>query len=102
MDGTYEAYLRDRSGVISRCRKAFSPCTSRRFAGASAIPVTPPLTLKPCHVPGYIIRERRSADDGLASKQRVLERDPSSATVHLQIALSYPRSLRREIRRFAR
>jgi DNA-binding winged helix-turn-helix (wHTH) protein/tetratricopeptide (TPR) repeat protein len=27
--------------------------------------------------------------DGLAAKQRVLERDPSSATVHLQIALSY-------------
>jgi DNA-binding winged helix-turn-helix (wHTH) protein/tetratricopeptide (TPR) repeat protein len=27
--------------------------------------------------------------EGLAAKQRVLERDPSSATVHLQIALSY-------------
>lgn len=27
--------------------------------------------------------------EGLAVKQRVLERDPSSATVHLQIALSY-------------
>ena len=27
--------------------------------------------------------------EGLAAKQRVLERDPSSSTVHLQIALSY-------------
>ena len=27
--------------------------------------------------------------EGLAAKQRVLERDPASATVHLQIALSY-------------
>ena len=27
--------------------------------------------------------------EGLAAKQRVLEREPSSATVHLQIALSY-------------
>lgn len=38
---------------------------------------------------GRLLEALGYLDEGLAAKQRVLERDPSSATVHLQIALSY-------------
>jgi tetratricopeptide (TPR) repeat protein len=52
------------------------------------------LELDADHTEGWLLYGRlREAlgylAEGLAAKQRVLERDPSSATVHLQIALSY-------------
>jgi DNA-binding winged helix-turn-helix (wHTH) protein len=51
------------------------------------------LELNADHTEGWLLYGRLLEalgyfDDGLAAKQRVLERDPSSATVHLQIALS--------------
>lgn len=52
------------------------------------------LELNADHTEGWLLYGRLLEalgylDEGLAAKQRVLERDPSSATVHLQIALSY-------------
>jgi DNA-binding winged helix-turn-helix (wHTH) protein/tetratricopeptide (TPR) repeat protein len=52
------------------------------------------LELNPDHTEGWLLYGRLLEAlgylaEGLAAKQRVLERDPSSATVHLQIALSY-------------
>jgi DNA-binding winged helix-turn-helix (wHTH) protein len=52
------------------------------------------LELNANHTEGWLLYGRLLEalgylDEGLAAKQRVLERDPSSATVHLQIALSY-------------
>jgi tetratricopeptide (TPR) repeat protein len=38
---------------------------------------------------GRLLEALGHLDEGLAAKQRVLERDPLSAAVHLQIALSY-------------
>lgn len=38
---------------------------------------------------GRLLEALGYLDEGLVAKQRALERDPSSATVHLQIALSY-------------
>jgi DNA-binding winged helix-turn-helix (wHTH) protein len=52
------------------------------------------LELNADHTEGWLLYGRLlealgHLDEGLAAKQRALERDPSSATVHLQIALSY-------------
>jgi DNA-binding winged helix-turn-helix (wHTH) protein len=52
------------------------------------------LALNEDHTEGWLLYGRLlealgCLAEGLAAKQRVLERDPSSATVHLQIALSY-------------
>jgi DNA-binding winged helix-turn-helix (wHTH) protein len=52
------------------------------------------LALNEAHTEGWLLYGRLLEAlgylaEGLAAKQRVLERDPSSATVHLQIALSY-------------
>jgi DNA-binding winged helix-turn-helix (wHTH) protein/tetratricopeptide (TPR) repeat protein len=52
------------------------------------------LELNPDHSEGWLLYGRLLEAlgylaEGLAAKQRVLERDPSSPTVHLQIALSY-------------
>ena len=52
------------------------------------------LELNADHAEGWLLYGRLLEalgylEEGLAVKQRVLERDPSSATVHLQIALSY-------------
>ena len=52
------------------------------------------LELSPDHTEGWLLYGRLlealgHLDEGLAAKQRVLERDPLSAVVHLQIALSY-------------
>jgi DNA-binding winged helix-turn-helix (wHTH) protein/tetratricopeptide (TPR) repeat protein len=52
------------------------------------------LELNPDHTEGWLLYGRLLEalgylEEGLAAKQRVLERDPSSSTVHLQIALSY-------------
>jgi DNA-binding winged helix-turn-helix (wHTH) protein/tetratricopeptide (TPR) repeat protein len=52
------------------------------------------LALNADHTEGWLLYGRLlealgHLAEGLAAKQRVLERDPSSATVHLQIALSY-------------
>ena len=52
------------------------------------------LELNPDHAEGWLLYGRLLEalgylGEGLAAKQRVLERHPSSATVHLQIALSY-------------
>jgi DNA-binding winged helix-turn-helix (wHTH) protein/Tfp pilus assembly protein PilF len=52
------------------------------------------LELNADHTEGWLLYGRLLEalgylEEGLAAKQRALERDPSSATVHLQIALSY-------------
>lgn len=52
------------------------------------------LELSADHAEGWLLYGRLLEalgylEQGLAAKQRVLERDPSSASVHLQIALSY-------------
>jgi DNA-binding winged helix-turn-helix (wHTH) protein/tetratricopeptide (TPR) repeat protein len=52
------------------------------------------LELNPDHTEGWLLYGRLLEAlgylaEGLAARQRVLERDPSSAAVHLQIALSY-------------
>ena len=52
------------------------------------------LELNADHTEGWLLYGRLLEalgylDEGLVAKQRALERDPSSATVHLQIALSY-------------
>jgi tetratricopeptide (TPR) repeat protein len=52
------------------------------------------LALNADHTEGWLLYGRLLEalgylDEGLAAKQRVLERDPSSATVHLQIAVTY-------------
>jgi DNA-binding winged helix-turn-helix (wHTH) protein/tetratricopeptide (TPR) repeat protein len=52
------------------------------------------LEIDPDHTEGLLVYGRLldalgDFDDGLAAKQKALERNPSSAAVHLQIALSY-------------
>ncbi len=52
------------------------------------------LELNPAHTEGWLLYGRLlealgHLPEGLAAKQKALERDPSSAAVHLQIALAY-------------